>query len=33
MAKVSKSGNTGKFRIFRDPQGNTIGLFMPYPMT
>lgn len=25
--------NTGKFGIFRDPQGNTIGLFMPYPMT
>jgi predicted enzyme related to lactoylglutathione lyase len=24
--------NTGKFGLFRDPQGNTIGLFMPYPM-
>ena len=25
--------NTGKFGVFRDPQGNTIGLFMPFPMT
>jgi predicted enzyme related to lactoylglutathione lyase len=24
--------NTGKFGIFRDPQGNMIGLFKPYPM-
>ena len=24
--------NTGKFGIFRDPQGNTIGLFKAYPM-
>jgi len=23
---------TGKFGIFRDPQGNMIGLFKPYPM-
>ena len=23
--------NTGKFGIFRDPQGNTIGLFKSYP--
>jgi predicted enzyme related to lactoylglutathione lyase len=27
--------NTGKFGIFRDPQGNVVGLFKPYlmPMT
>ena len=25
--------NTGKFGLFRDPQGNTMGLFMPYPMS
>jgi hypothetical protein len=24
--------NTGKFGMFRDPQGNMIGLFKPYPM-
>jgi predicted enzyme related to lactoylglutathione lyase len=24
--------NTGKFGLFRDPQGNMIGLFKPYPM-
>ncbi len=24
--------NTGKFGLFRDPQGNVMGLFMPYPM-
>ena len=24
--------NTGKFGLFRDPQGNVLGLFMPYPM-
>jgi predicted enzyme related to lactoylglutathione lyase len=24
--------NTGKFGIFRDPQGNTVGLFKPFPM-
>ena len=24
--------NTGKFGIFRDPQGNMIGLFKAYPM-
>src|SRR4030067_1707654 len=24
--------NTGKFGLFRDPQDNLIGLFMPYPM-
>jgi len=24
--------NIGKFGLFRDPQGNLIGLFMPYPM-
>ncbi|NJD58619.1 MAG: VOC family protein [Anaerolineales bacterium] len=24
--------NTGKFGIFRDPQGNMIGLFKSYPM-
>ena len=24
--------NTGKFGIFRDPQGNMLGLFKPYPM-
>ncbi len=24
--------NTGKFGVFRDPQGNLIGLFKPYPM-
>lgn len=24
--------DTGKFGLFRDPQGNTMGLFMPYPM-
>jgi predicted enzyme related to lactoylglutathione lyase len=24
--------NTGKFGLFRDPQGNLIGLFKPFPM-
>jgi uncharacterized protein len=24
--------NYGKFGLFRDPQGNLIGLFKPYPM-
>lgn len=24
--------NTGKIGLFRDPQGNTMGLFMPFPM-
>lgn len=24
--------NMGKFGMFRDPQGNLIGLFKPYPM-
>lgn len=24
--------NTGKFGIFRDPQGNMLGLYKPYPM-
>ena len=24
--------NTGKFGLFRDPQGNLIGLFNPFPM-
>lgn len=24
--------NTGKFGIFRDPQGNLVGLFKAYPM-
>jgi predicted enzyme related to lactoylglutathione lyase len=24
--------NTGKFGIFRDPQGNMLAVFMPYPM-
>lgn len=24
--------NMGKFGLFRDPQGNLIGLFMPFPM-
>ena len=24
--------NTGKFGVFRDPQGNLIGLFKAYPM-
>jgi len=24
--------NTGKFGLFRDPQGNLIGLFQPFPM-
>jgi predicted enzyme related to lactoylglutathione lyase len=33
LAPEMEIPNTGKFGIFRDPQGNTIGLFMPYPMT
>ena len=24
--------NMGKFGLFRDPQGNLVGLFMPFPM-
>ena len=24
--------NTGKFGLFRDPQGNLVGLFKPFPM-
>lgn len=24
--------NTGKFGMFRDPQGNMVGLYKPYPM-
>jgi predicted enzyme related to lactoylglutathione lyase len=24
---------TGTFGMFRDPQGNMIGLFKPYPMS
>ncbi len=24
--------NTGKFGVFRDPQGNLVGLFMPFDM-
>lgn len=24
--------NTGRFGIFRDPQGNMVGLYKPYPM-
>lgn len=24
--------NTGKFGLFRDPTGNLVGLFSPYPM-
>lgn len=32
LVPVSEIPNTGKFGLFRDPQGNTIGLFKPYPM-
>ncbi len=43
LADVQKAGGTilspeadipnyGKFGMFRDPQGNMIGLFKPYPM-
>jgi predicted enzyme related to lactoylglutathione lyase len=32
VAKEMEIPNTGKFGMFRDPQGNTVGLFKPYDM-
>ncbi len=32
LAPEMEIPNTGKFGIFRDPQGNMVGLFKAYPM-
>lgn len=32
VAPETEIPNTGKFGLFRDPQGNLVGLFKPYPM-
>ncbi len=31
LMKETEIPNTGKFGMFRDPQGNMVGLFKPYP--
>jgi hypothetical protein len=32
LVPESEIPNTGKFGLFRDPQGNMVGLFKAYPM-
>ena len=32
LVKETEIPNTGKFGLFRDPQGNMVGLYKAYPM-